>query len=211
MQPNNQQPPTVIPPSGQSSGHEYDFITSTASAPQTTSPLGGDNKFKRVLVVLALLVIVLVVLLVGKSLLAGKSNAPQLLAVAQSQQQVIQLSTNALEVPGLSVENRNFAITSKLSVGSDQKIILKNLADKKIKTSDAILNKKIDSVATKKLSDSIANNTYNETFKNTMKEKLQDYQDSLIPAYKSSATQKGKDLFNTMSESNDLLIKMLGS
>ena len=211
MQPNNQPPSNVIPPTGQSGGNEYDFISSTSNAPQATNPLSGGNTFKKVFVILALLVIVLIVFMIGKSLLGGKSNAPQLLAVAQNQQQVILLSKNALEVPGLSNENRNFATTAKLTVGSDQKIILTYLAKKKIKTSDELLNKNIDAEANKKLTTSIDNNTYNETFKTVMKEKLQLYQDSLVPAYKSSTTQKGKDLFNTISESNDLLIKMLGN
>lgn len=211
MQPNNQQPQTVIPPSGQNGGSEYDFISSTPDTPKKMNPLNGNNTFQKVIVLAALLAIVLIVFLVGRSLLAPKSNTAELLAVAQNQQQVIALSNSALDVPSLSVSNRNFAITTKSVVTSDQKVVLGYLAKKKIKTSDELLNKKIDTEATKTLTDSIANNTYNENFKKVMKEKIQLYQDSLLPAYNTSTTQKGKDLFNGMSESNDLLLKMLNN
>lgn len=211
MQPNNQQPQNVVQPSNSPGGNDYDFIQNTPSTPNKPSLFSGNNTLQRVLVVAALLVIVLVILGIGKSLLGGKSNSPQMIAVAQSQQQVIALSTNALEVPGLSIENRNFAITAKLSVASDQRTILKYLSSKKVKTNAALLSKTNDAKASKKLTDSIANNTYNENFKIIMKEKMQLYQDSLVTAYRSVSAPKSKATLNSMSESNDLLIKMLGN
>jgi len=212
MQPDNQQPqtpPTTISPSGQSGGSDYDFITNASKSPQKSNMFNGKNTLQRVAVVVGLLVIVLIVFSIGRSLLGGKSNTPQFLSVAQNQQQIIELSNNALQVSGLTLENRNFAVTTKVSVASDQKLILNYLKNKKFKTNDQLLNKTIDAKASKKLADSIANNTYNDTFKTIMQEKLQLYQDSLVSAYQSSKTANTKKVLEDISSSADILQKMI--
>jgi hypothetical protein len=138
-----------------------------------------------------------------------RSDNDYYIKIAQNQQQLIVLSDNALKVNSLSVDNRNFAITTLVSIRSDQSRILRYLGKQKIKLKPAVLNKYIDTNANKQLIASIPNDGYNQLFYQVTKEKMQNYQNSLIGIYKITKNKSAKEVLSKDYDSAELLKKML--
>lgn len=219
MQPENTNPPTepqVVVPNGNNSPttppdqtQSYDFIMNPKKKKISKNPLAGKSMKQQIIVIGIALVAVFIVINIAKGLLSGKSDKDYYINIVQNQQQLIVLSENALDVNSLSTENRNFAVTTLVSVRSDQVRTLRYLSKQKVKIKPAVLNSKVDLQANKKLAAAIPNDRYNQLFSEISKEKIKNYQSSLVQTYKISDNKATKKVLSQYYDSAELLKKFL--
>jgi len=219
MQPENtnapNEPQIVVPgntppsnsPSNQSSN--YDFILNPKKKKASINPLAGRPIKQQVIMIGIVLIALLIMINIARGLLAGKSDKDYYINIVQNQQQLIVLSENALDVNSLSTENRNYAITTLVSVRSDQVRTLRYLSKQKVKIKPAVLNSKVDLQANKNLAAAIPNDRYNKLFYEVSKEKMKNYQNSLVQTYKITENKGTKKVLSQYYDSSELLKKML--
>lgn len=175
----------------------------------------GSSPLIRVAVVLGGLLILLVLFLIIKGLF-GHSNIPALVTVAQDQQEIIHLTTNPGQQKNgppasLSVASQNFAITAKLSITSAQSDLIQYMQNNGKKVKPKTLSLKVSKNLDDQLTGAIANNTYDQLFKQTMQNKLGEYEQALKIAYKETKGPKGRTLLSNDYNSAQLLLQQLNS
>lgn len=187
----------------------YDFIVNPEPAPRESRIPGGNSKIVRIMIVLGGLLILFVLFSFVKGLIGGGSNTPYLLKVTQDQQQLIHLTTNASKENSLSEENANFAITTNLSIASSQTELITYMAKngKKIKKKELLLM--IDPQTDAQLTASVASNSYNQTFREVMKQSLNTYMSDLQRAFAKTKGKNGQALLTTNYDQAKLLLTKL--
>ena len=183
MQPNNPYGPAAPPPQP----HEYEFITNsgnTSRKPLSILPSGSSTPVRIAIVVGGLLAL-LILFIIIKGLLSGGGNTPALINVAQDQQQIIHIVTNANEQTqtSLSGTNQNFAVTAQAALTSAQAQLVTYTANNGHKVGAKTLSLKLSSNLDSELTTAATNSTYDSTFKETMQTQLTDYQQALRAAY----------------------------
>lgn len=186
----------------------YEFL-SGGSAPQKTTS-GPSSTLKRVLVVAIGLIILIVLFTVVKGLLSGGSNKPQLLSVIQDQTVLIHLSTDAQEQKALSVMNKNFAITTQLSLSSERSQLLSYANKNGAKFKPKQVSLKLSLATDQKLAAASTASTYDSTFKEVMLAKLSLYKSDLKQAFAKTKGTNGRALLSKQYDSADLLSRQLG-
>ncbi|HVV25515.1 MAG TPA: hypothetical protein VHC21_00575 [Candidatus Saccharimonadales bacterium] len=218
MQPNNPyQPPAPAPPpispAPQPSG--YDFITNPSAPPRRGPNLLPSNASTpmRLVVVVGGLLVLLILFLILKGLLSGGGNTEALINVAQDQQQIIHLTTNATSNSqvGLSTTNENFAVTAQASLTSAQQQLITYLATNGHKVKTKTLSLKISSSLDQELQTAATNSTYDSTFKQTMQNQLSSYQQALRTAYAQTKGPKGRQLLSDQFNAAQLLLQQLNT
>jgi hypothetical protein len=215
MQPNYppnspyQQPAPAPQPNG------YDFITNPGPAPKRGPNLLPSNASAplRIAIVVGGLLVLLIIFLIIKGMLSGGGNTPALISVAQEQQEIIHLTTNATSnsQTGLSTTNQNFAVTAQASLTSDQRQLITYLANNGHKVKDKTLGLKINASLDQELQTAATNSTYDNTFKQTMQTQLSEYQQALQAAYKQTTGPKGRVLLTNQFNASKLLLQQLNT
>jgi len=209
--PNNpyQQPAPTPQPSG------YDFITNPAPEPKRGPNLLPSNASApmRVAIVVGGLLVLLILFLIIKGVLSGGGNTDALINVAQDQQEIIHVTTNATgnTQTGLSTTNQNFAVTAQASLTSDQQQLITYLANNGHKVKDKTLSLKISADLDQQLQTAATNSTYDSTFKQTMQNLLSDYQQALRTAYQQTTGPKGRALLSDQFNASKLLLQQLNT
>jgi hypothetical protein len=146
-------------------------------------------------------------------MLSGGGNTPALISVAQEQQEIIHLTTNATSnsQTGLSTTNQNFAVTAQASLTSDQRQLITYLANNGHKVKDKTLGLKINASLDQELQTAATNSTYDNTFKQTMQTQLSEYQQALQAAYKQTTGPKGRVLLTNQFNASKLLLQQLNT
>ena len=165
----------------------------------------------RTLIVGAGLVILLIAFVIIKSILVGGGNGAALLTVAQDQQAIVHLTTSASQQPGISSDNLNFAVTSRLVILSQQQQLLTYAKKQSQKISPKQLALKVKPSIDAQLVTAAAATTYDSTFDNIMKSQLTDYQSALQLAYKQTKGTNGRNLLSTEYSSATLLLQQLSA
>jgi hypothetical protein len=190
--------------------HDYSFITDPSKPPRKRLLPGSGSLLGRVIVVSVGLLLLIIVFVVIKGLLSGGSASPAFVGIAQDQQELIHLATAAGEESGLNETNKNFAVTTQLSLTSAQTDLLTYLSKNGTKVKEKQLALKISATTDQQLSAAATSNTYNETFNTIMQTKLTEYQKDLQQVYDNKATGKnGKELLSKDYAAANLLLKQL--
>lgn len=201
-------------PQPQSSGPhhpDYEFIMNPEQQPKQPFLPGSNSVPTRFLVVGGLLIVLMVAFVVVKGLLAGKSNLPGFVTVAQDQQSLIHITQQASQQPDLSTDNKNFAATAQLSLNSAQSNLLTYLKQNHQKVSAKQLNLRISANTDNQLQNAAAGSTYNQTFKEVMSTQLHGYVNALQSTYQQITGPKGKALLNSDYTQAKLLLTQLES
>ena len=195
-----------MPPASQQ--QDYEFIVNPAPPPKRNL-LAEASLAKRILLILGVLLILIIFFNVLRGILGGKSDAEQFISVAQEQQQLIQIATNASDQQGLSTIATNSAVTTKAGISSDQVATLaymkKNGVKVKAKQLKATLSASID----EQLTASAEAGTYDQTYKSVMGQQLTAYARHLQTTYKHTSGKKGHQLLTDNYRSAQLLLQQL--
>jgi hypothetical protein len=209
----NPQQPYQPPPSP---GSEYDFFMSPQK-PQRRNPLsglgGGNSMAMRVGIIAGLAFVVMMLLYFALSLLGGSSNKPNLITVAQDQNELIRV-TGLATTDGATQSaqsTQNFAQSAGLSLASEQQDLLNFMAANGGKPSPKLLAQTQDSNTDTELNNAIASSNFDTTFVSIMQTQLKSYQAALQIAFKGAHNTTEKQLLSDDYKSAGLLFEELDS
>ncbi len=205
MQP--QQPSYGSP---QPSPTPYDFIVNPGAAPRRSRLPGGNSVVSRLLLVLGGLLLLFIIFIVGKNLLlVDSTNTPQLIEAASQQQELIHLSGKAVLEPTLETTTKNFALTTQLTLTSQQRQLLVYLKDQGHKVAPKQLDSQVSLATDQQLTAAASSSTYDATFRQIMLTKLTTYKQTLQQAATKTSGPAGLALLNKDYTSAQLLLLQL--
>jgi hypothetical protein len=207
--PPGQLPTPVQPPAGPNP--DYGFIMSPEATPPKRKLPGANSLLAKIVIVAGALILLLIIFSVVRGLLKGSNNFPEYTSLAQDQQSMVHITTDAANQTSISTTNKNFAVTAQTSLSSDQTQILKYLAQNKVKVKQKTLNQKIDPAVDKQLDDAVATNSYDSTFKQVMQAKLTAYTQKLKSTYNHTKGKHGRQLLSQEYANAQLLIDDINS
>jgi len=200
MQPNA---PSPAPPQP-----DYDFILNHgANKPKSPLlPKLGNSKKQRWLMIGAGGGLLLIILLLLFSAVFGGNKNQSLLEVAQAQQELIRVSTLGAS-KNSSAAARNLAVTTKLTIETNQKEMIDQLKKQGQKTNTKLLDAKKNTQTDATLTQAAQDNRYDEIFTQQVQQQLMDYQQQLKAAYDGTSSKSLKQLLNNEFAEAGLLIK----
>jgi len=207
------QPPAQPQFQPQVQGQPYDFITDPGepSGGSAFSLPGSNSTIMRAVYVSGGLFVLLIAFLIVKGILNHNPGLATLTGIAQDQQELIHLSTEASGQPSLTITDQNFAATSQLSLGSDQGAIIKYIVGSGAKIKIKTLNLKISSATDAQLLSAATAGIYDQTFKTVMNAKLAAYDSDLKLAYNSTGDKNKRALFSSDYNQVQLLLTQLNT
>jgi hypothetical protein len=203
-------PGPALPPVPQP--QPYDFITNPeqpARQRRLPSLPGVSPTVTRAIFIAIGLVVLLILFIIIKGLLSGGSNLTSFVGIAQDQQELIHLATNASQQQGITTSNQNFAATTHLSLSNAQAAIIKYMVTNGQKVNPKTLNLKVSTATDNQLTAASAATTYDQTFQEIMKTKLTAYLNALQQTYKQINGKKGRALLTDDYKQAQLLLIQL--
>lgn len=198
------QPQQTTPPQP-----NFDFIMNPQQ-PTKHSPLGGGSSMAtRILVVVGGLFVLAIIAAIFMRFLGsgGAFDKAAMLTVIQDQTEIARLATTGQE-NSVSQENKNFSVTAKLSLQSDQKILLTYLAEKGYKPNPKTFVLKQSAATDKTLADAKSSSTFDTAYRDIMEKALTTYRQDLSTAY-DGASDSTKEVLQKQYDSAGLLITQL--
>jgi len=187
----------------------YDFIMNpNAPTPKKPLGLGGKNAF---FVKIGLIVGGVIVLMVGAAiainLLTGsKTNTADLLDIAQTQQEIIRISTQASSGSGARDQAlKNFAKNTELSVTTQQLKTLSYLSSQGVKPKAKDLALKQSAETTKQLANAVQTSTFDSAYRQIIATNLDSYASDLQKYYNNSSNTTVRKLLKQDYEQTQLL------
>jgi hypothetical protein len=180
----------------------YDFIVKPLKPTTPKRSLPGLPTPNSLLLRLAYagggLLILLILFVIAKGIIVGKPKLDSFVSIAQDQQELIHLATNASTSTsgGLSTGNQNVAATVQAVLGSNQIQITKYLSSNHLKTSVKTLGLRINTSLDTQLANAESAGTYNQVFQSTIDSQLVSYTNDLKQAYPEAGTE-GKALLSS--------------
>lgn len=206
LYPPNQPQPTAEPT------EEYDFIVNPEKPAKRLRLPGGNSLLTRTLLAGGGLLVLVIIFVIIKSLLGGgNSTFTAFVGVAQDQQELIHLSTNAGQQTNITTGNMNFAATAQLSLASSQAALGKYLSTSGHKVSLKTLNLKVSASLDNQLVNAATAATYDQTFQQIAKTKLTAYMNDLQQTYKLTRGKNGRALLNDDYNQAQLLMIQLNA
>ncbi len=188
----------------------YDFITNPAKPPRQ-SLLNGKPPAVRAAIVSGVLLVLIILGIFIKGLFGGSSNLTSFISIAQDQEELIHIATGAALQKDLSINNKNLAATTKLSLATAQLQIITYLNTNHKKINPKVLNLKVSLETDDQLTAAAAATTYNQTFKEIMKTKLTSYMSDLEQSYGQTKGPKGLALLKSDYAGAQLLLEQLNT
>jgi len=169
-----------------------------------------SSLMKRILVV-AVGLFILLILFVGVKNLIGSSssNAASLLSVAQDQQELLHIATNASQQAGVSISTLNSTSTISASIGSQESQLTAYIKSVGQKYNTAQLGLKLSSATDAQLTAAASAGTYDQTYQTVMQGVLTNYQNDLKKAYSQTTGPRGRTLLNADYNAAKLLLQQL--
>ena len=204
-------PPAPPAPNG-TSATPFDFIVNPGQPVKKPLLFGGggsSSTTKRLVIAASGAVIILLVAVVFFSILgsSGKGNVQKLLDLANQQQEIIRVAGLGLAQSQVSTpDTQNLAITTQLSLQSDQSATLALLAKDGQKVTAKNLGLKKDTATDAQLSVAAQNGTYDKTFVQSIDNDLTSYGSALQAAYKSTKSTSEKQVLQTSYNNVALLL-----
>jgi hypothetical protein len=204
-------PPQPSGPQPEAPRQAYDFILSPEQPRRHFNLPGGGNKATRVALVAGALLVVLILFSIIRGLFSGGMDPAPYLSVAQDQQELIHLAQAATSQRDLSIVNKNYVYTARLSLASAQSGLLTYLNGQGHKVSPKTLNLKISAASDSRLASAQTAGTYNQTYHDVVESKLKTYLSDLNRAYDTSTGKKGRALLKDDYAQAQLLLKQLNA
>jgi hypothetical protein len=156
------------------------------------------------------LLVLVIIFAIIKGLFGGGSDFTPYITVAQEQQELIHLATDATkEQQGVSVANQNFASTTQLSMTSSQTALIKYLELNGQKVGSKVLDLKVSTSLDNQLQAAYAAATYDQVFQQIMQTELTAYLSELHQAYEQTAGKNGHALLSSDYDQAQLLLTQL--
>jgi hypothetical protein len=195
MQPQQPQQPQV----------NYDFIMNPEQQ-HKHSPLGGGSSMgMRIAVVLGGVLLLVIIVAIAMSLFKGGGvDEKTFVEIAQEQTEIIRLSDNGID-NSVSQTTKNFAVTAKVSMASEQRVLLEGVG---LKIPEKQLALKANSKIDAQLTDAKSASNYDATYTSVMKAQLEAYMADLSAAYPKSGP-KTKELLSARYDTAELLLTQL--
>jgi hypothetical protein len=188
----------VVPPLpiGQNNGHTghnpYEFIVNP-NTPQKHGGLTGVSFGKQLAVLVGGAIVLLVVAAMVLSALKPKGIGPDMVAIAQRQEEIVRIATAAAQQAS-SQDTKNFVITTQLSLSSQQQQVIGYLTTNSIKTNAKLLGidhtKQTDTL----LADAANAGTYDSVVVTTLNDQLKTYEGQLQTTYKKATGKTSKKI-----------------
>jgi hypothetical protein len=204
----------VLPPlpSAQNDGHSghnpYDFIMSpNARRAKSGFSLGtGNTVFIRLGIIVGAVVVLFIIGAIIMSSLAPKGATPGLLSIAERQQEIVRVSTEAAKQATTS-DGQNFLTNVEMTVTSSQGKTLSLLSSHGVKPSQTELALDKDSATDTELANAAAANNYDAAATQNLVGQLQGYQSLLQSTYKLATTDSTKSLLQSEFNGVSLLLQ----
>jgi len=203
----------VLPPlpGVQNNGHTghnpYEFIVNPNTPKRGTSLLGGNAFVTKIVVIAGGAIVLMIIAAVALSLLGPKNSAPNMLAIAQRQQEIVRLATAAVAQAG-GDDTKNFAANVAASVTSSQQQTLGYLTThgmKKVPYKTLALDQDAQTDAT--LASAATAGTYDTAVVQTLSSQLQTYEQLLQTTFKETTGKNARALLQTNFANADLLVQ----
>lgn len=198
---NPEQPSAPIPGSG-----NYDFIIN----PQKPSRrlLGGISNnpliMKIVFVAVGAVVLIIIIAVVANILFGTKTNISGLVAITQTEQELVRLSGQSKDATAQAIKNA--AVNTEVSIKSQQKQWLAFLDKQGRKVETAELAIKKNDETDKKLTTAKQTSTFDETYTLIMRSQLETYAGALESARNAATSAQERKLLETHQQQVDLLL-----
>lgn len=191
----------------------YDFIMNP-SAPPAKKPLGlgGKNAFfvKIGLIVGGVVVFMIAVAVVLNLFTGSKTSTTDLLDVAQTQQEIIRISTQASSGNGARDQSlKNFAKNTELSVSTQQQKTLAYLASQGVKPKTKELALKQSAQTTQQLTNAVQTSTFDSAYRQIIQTSLDSYASDLQKYYNNASNTTVRTLLKQDFEQVQLLKSQL--
>ncbi len=199
----------VVPPPATNnvapSGHNpYEFIMNP-NAPKRKSLGSGNSLLTRIALLLGGLVVLMIVVAVLISAIGPKSSTPGLIAIAQRQQEIIRLTTNA-KSQTTNQDTTNFITNSNVSTISSQQEVTAYLTAHGTKLNNKQLALDQNSQTDAFLSNATNANNYDNAITQTLTQQLVTYEGLLQTTFKQTSGKLAKQLLqNCYVSANKLL------
>lgn len=205
-QPGQPQVPVQTP----AAEHPYSFILQSQKPAKQLGLPGKSLPQRLALAAGGLLLLVIVLSLLGGALRSGPDLSP-VVATVERQQELLHIMNSAVQQDGLSITNKNLALTAQLSLASAQTKLLKYLSDNGTKVNAAQLNSKLSRSVDSSLTAAAANSTYNQAFQTTIQSQLNSYLQGIKQAYAQGKGARGRALLKDAYSQAQLLLVQLNS
>ena len=186
----------------------YQFITDAAHKPKKSLLPGGDSKKGRIIIVASLVLLLLIAGIIIASLIssASKSGQAEVLKAAQQQAELVRISKIGLD-RAKSTSARNLAMTTNLSLQSDQATLTASLKGSGVKVNAKSLALGKDPKTDVILNTAEQANRFDEVFIETVQKELTEYQTTLKSAYTKTSSKKLKTALEVQFNNAGLLAK----
>lgn len=192
----------------------YDFIMNPA-APAPKRPLkipatNGKNGFLiKIGIIVGAIVILFIGIMIASSLLStDTSGTATMTSIAQTQNEVIRVAAQGGSA-GRDQKVKNFAVSTNLSVSTQQLRTLNYLATKGTKLKAKELSLKESKTTTNQLAQAKATSTFDAAFLQIMQTSLDSYSSDLQKAYQEAPNSTIKKLLKADYEQTQLLRSQL--
>jgi hypothetical protein len=203
----------VLPPlpGVQNNGHTghnpYEFIVNPNTPKRRSSLFGGDAFLTRIALIAGGAVVLMIIAGVIISALGPKSITPSMLAIAQRQQEIIRISTDAY-TKASSDDAKNFTTNVEASVTSSQQQTLTYLAGHGMKkVSPKVLALDQDAQADATLASAITAGTYDTAVVQNLTGQLQAYEQLLQTTFKQTTSKTTRQILQTDFTAANLLLE----
>lgn len=183
----------------------YGFIMNPQKPPRTPFLTTGSLK-KRILIIAAIFMILIIISLVISSLLSSSGNAQRdkLLALAQTQSEIVRLSDAASDrLTDRDLINKSANV--RLSAESSKQQVVSALAKRGFKVKDKELASSQASANDAALTEGQQNSRFDQTYNQLLEKQLASYQAQLEDVY-SSGSSSEKELTLSANEQINLLL-----
>jgi hypothetical protein len=187
----------------------FDFIINPETPVRKPLLPGFSSMALRAAAVSGGLLVFLILFVVIKGFITGSSPLPGFVSVVQDQQELLHLIASTDGQHDLTTANQNFVATAQLSLDSSQSDLISYLAKNGNKVDKKQVNLKISQTTDTQLANSTSAGTYNQTFKEVMKSKLNAYSQDLQQTYQQTKGEKGKALLSSQYDQAKLLLIQL--
>lgn len=207
MQP--QSPPPAPPPAPTGGGEQYDFIFNPNQQTSPKSPLGGGKKNRTIIFGAGAVILIAVIFIVAGFISnLSKPNTDALVSAARQQQELIRIADIGVQ-KAKTQEAKDIAITTKLSMESEQKEMQNAIKAAKLNPKKVLVGSK-DAKADAALTTAEQNNRFDDEFLKIMTAKLTAYQKTVKTAYDNATGKVLREALATQYNSANALAGVTG-
>ncbi|HJP96821.1 MAG TPA: hypothetical protein VJ843_05640 [Candidatus Saccharimonadales bacterium] len=192
----------------------YDFIMNPGAAPaKKPLGLGGKNSFfvKIGLIAGGAIVFMVVAAIVLNSLTSDKTNTTDLQTLAATQTEIARVASKGTSGSSSTVSVRSFAVSTQLSMLTQQQATVNFLATKNVKMSVKKLSAAVNSQTDAKLQAASNSSTFDTVFVSVMKDELSSYLSNLETYYKNATNSDVKAMLQNDFKQTQLLQQQIPS